>query len=243
MLNKIFLIIFNYLFSLFDLPNKIKIGKFLKKKLLDNDLTVIDIGAHKGETVEFFLQNFKILKIYAFEPNIELIKKLLNTKKLNIKKVDFLNYGVGNEEKDIFLNITIDTASSTFNEINTSSKYYLRKKKILSIFSKNKSLVAKTQKIKIIKLSSFIKEKHLEKIDVLKIDTEGFEFNVLKGLEKKNFKKIRFIYFEHHFDTMIKKNYKFFDINCLLKENNFKQCFKTKMSFRKSFEYIYENKE
>ena len=42
---------------------------------------------------------------------------------------------------------------------------------------------------------------------------------------------------------MIKKNYKFSDINKLLRSNNFIQKFKIKMKFRKSFEYIYEKKE
>ena len=75
---------------------------------------------------------------------------------------------------------------------------------------------------------------------MLKIDTEGYEFNVLKGLSK-NIKKIKLIYFEHHYDDMIIKNYKFHDINELLKKNGFIMIKKSKMIFRKSFEYIYEN--
>ena len=74
----------------------------------------------------------------------------------------------------------------------------------------------------------------------MKIDTEGFEYNILKGIEKEDFNKISFIYFEHHYDTMISKNYKFSDINFLLKKNNFVKKYKIRMSYRKSFEYIYE---
>ena len=243
MLNKFFLKIFNFLLSLVDLPNKLKVKKFFRVKLSNNTLTVIDIGAHKGETISFFLKNFKISKIYAFEPNKDLVKKLYNQKKFNIDKVELLDFGVGDKKTNNFLKITIDTASSTFNVINTSSQYYIRKSKILSIFSSNKSLIEKTQETKIIKLSSFIKEKKINHIDVLKIDTEGFEYNILKGIEKDDFNMIRFIYFEHHFDTMISKNYKFSDINSFLKKNNFEQKFKIRMSFRKSFEYIYEKKK
>ena len=47
---------------------------------------------------------------------------------------------------------------------------------------------------------------------MLKMDTEGYELSVLKGVEI-NHHKIKFIYFEHHYDDMIKKNYKFSDIN------------------------------
>ena len=74
----------------------------------------------------------------------------------------------------------------------------------------------------------------------MKIDTEGYELNVLKGLSKNN-RKIKLIYFEHHYDDMIIKNYKFKDINKLLKSYGFIKIKKSKMLFRKSFEYIYEN--
>ena len=42
---------------------------------------------------------------------------------------------------------------------------------------------------------------------------------------------------------MIKKNYKFSEINELLKKNKFEKVFKIKMKFRKTFEYIYEKKK
>jgi len=56
------------------------------------------------------------------------------------------------------------------------------------------------------------------------------------------FKIIDYILFEHHYDNMLIKNYKFADIHRLLQENGFRKIFKTKMPFRKSFDYIYENK-
>jgi len=89
-------------------------------------------------------------------------------------------------------------------------------------------------------LSNILKKIQFKEIDILKIDTEGYELNVLKGISDEDFKKIRFIYFEHHFDLMIKKGYKYSDINSFLLEKNFKLKFKLKMKFRKSFEYIYE---
>ena len=48
--------------------------------------------------------------------------------------------------------------------------------------------------------------------------------------------------FEHHYDSMLKKDYKFNDINNYLVENNFTQILKLKMPFRKTFEYLYLNK-
>jgi len=105
---------------------------------------------------------------------------------------------------------------------------------------KKKPYFVGTQEIDIINLSEFLLSKE-NKIDILKIDTEGYEFNILKGISKEDFKKIKLIYFEHHYDLMIEKGYKFSDINNLLKINNFTLKYKLRMKFRKSFEYIYES--
>ena len=84
-------------------------------------------------------------------------------------------------------------------------------------------------------------QKNIIKLCFLKIDTEGYEFEVLSGA-KKNIKNINLILFEHHYHDMIKKNYKFGDVHDFLKKNNFELIFKAKMPFRKTFEYIYKNK-
>ena len=76
----------------------------------------------------------------------------------------------------------------------------------------------------------------------MKIDTEGYEFKVLIGLKDK-LQKVKIVLFEHHYDDMLKKGYTFSDINALLVKNNFKQIYKIKMPFRKTFEYIYINKK
>ena len=109
------------------------------------------------------------------------------------------------------------------------------------MFSLSKDLFKKKQSTEIITLSDFVKMRNIEKIDLLKIDTEGYEYNILKGVNLTDLAHIDYIYFEHHYDLMIKKNYKFSDINNYLKSNNFVKVFKIKMKFRKTFEYIYKN--
>ena len=84
-------------------------------------------------------------------------------------------------------------------------------------------------------------ENKINKIDILKIDTEGFDTNSQRLGEKLN--KTKYIYFEHHFDDMINKEYKFTNIHDYLTTFNFKKVLKMKMAFRKSFEYIYKNND
>ena len=241
MINNLFLNIFNLLINLIDHPNKKKILNYLKKRLNSKPLTVIDIGAHKGETINFFLKNFKISKIFAFEPNKELFNDLEKNNRYFNKEINIYNLGVGQSDEIKFLNIMTDSASSTFNTINKNTEYFKKKQKILSIFSQNKEFIKKKQEINITNLSKIILNNKIKEIDVLKIDTEGYEYNILKGIENYDFIKINYIYFEHHFDLMINKGYKLSDINKLLNKNNFYKKYKLKMEFRKSFEYIYEN--
>ena len=228
--------LFHLLFAFFDQFTNKKICNFFKKKIKNKKITLIDVGGHKGETINLYSKNFTIDKIYSFEPNPFIYK---NLKAKSSNNVFTYNLGVGNEEKTEDLNIVVDSQSSTFNKISEQSKYFLLKKKLLLPFSKKKYSFKKP--VKIIKLSNFIDEKNISKIDILKIDTEGYEYKVLKGIKNDHFKLINFILLEHHYDNMIDKDYSFSDICNILKKNNFSLKFKSKMYFRKTFEYIFEN--
>ena len=154
-----------------------------------------------------------------------------------INKVVTENFALGSVQSFSSFNQSNESSSSTFKTINIKSKYY--KKKILYFNLKNKYF-KNTYKVQINTLDNYIDEKKFLKIDFLKIDTEGYEYEVLNGL-KKNLNKVKLIFLEHHYDNMIDNGYKFADINNLLIKNNFKKIFKCKMPFRKTFEYLYQN--
>ena len=85
-----------------------------------------------------------------------------------------------------------------------------------------------------------MEELNIKKIDLLKIDTEGHEFNVLKGA--KNFlKNTHLVLFEFHYDDSIIKKYSYNDVNNFLQKKNFKLISKNKMILRKGYELIYKN--
>jgi FkbM family methyltransferase len=224
--------------NLLDYFNQKKIINIIKNKI-QNELVVIDVGAHFGETINIVKKNLQFKKIYSFEAS-PLNFKTLKTNYPNglNPNIEIYNYALGEKNIEYFINQTQESSSSTINDLNLKSSYLLKKLKILNI--KDRNLFSKKIPIKIITLDSFIDEKKIDKIDLLKIDTEGYEFNILKGL-LKNHSKIKLIYFEHHYDDMIIKNYNFSDINDLLIKFGFKKIVKNKMLFRKSFEYLYDN--
>ena len=218
----------------FDQISQKKILYMLKKKFKNNIALAIDVGAHHGETIRFLVKNFKFKAIYAFEPNFESYKILKKKIDSIDKNIILINKGIGiRNEKKILIEST-DSTSATYCDFNRNSTY-LKRKKLFFDFKVNKK-----QETQLINLSTFIKKNKLKKIDYLKIDTEGYELNVLKGLNK-HIKNIRLIHFEHHYDDMYKKKYTFHDIHNHLSKNDFRKIYKLKMFFRKSFEYIYEN--
>ena len=240
MIQKVTLIVLN----IFDYFHKKKIFRFLKIKNLANFDIFFDIGAHTGETISSFGKNLNLKVIYSFEAspisfqilnnNLKKIQSTMPNSQINIE-----NFAVGSLSKKIKIKHFIESSSSTIKKINTSSKYFKKKKKLIS--SLNNLNYFKEIDVNQISLDEYIIQKNIKRIDFLKIDTEGSEYDVIMGVTK-NLKNIKLILFEHHFDDMISKEYKFSHINNLLIQNNFKQIFKIKMPFRKTFEYIYLNK-
>ena len=232
------------LFKIIDFLYQKRKYSFLKKTINKNMDVLIDVGAHHGDTINEFLKIFSIKKIYAFEPSKrnfdKLREKTKKIKKIFLLEIDINQVGLGQKNDVLILNEITDGVSNTFNSLNLNSKNFKKKKTITTLFGIKKFIDNKVS-TKIIPLKDFMVQKKINNVDLIKIDTEGFEYNILLGLEDY-IKKIKFILFEHHYDNMLIKNYKFRDIHKLLKDNGFKKIFKTKMPFRKSFDYIYENK-
>ena len=231
--------------SLFDYSYQKKWIKFLKKNKYNDFKILIDIGAHKGESIKLFSKNFITKKIISFEAspiNFEFLKKKIdeNKQEYNNTEIVLENIALGAENKIIEFNQFNESSSSTIKDINKESKYYKRKFRLIN-FLNNKKTFQKI-KIKVLKLKDYIEKNNIKKIDFIKIDTEGYEFEILLGLENK-IKLVDIIMFEHHYDNMIKKGYTFENINKLLIKNNFNKIYKSRMPFRKTFEYIYKREE
>ena len=226
--------------SFFDYFKKKDVIIFFKKNITGDIINLIDVGAHHGETIKLFNSSFDIHNIYAFEPSYKNFK-VLEKKTKNIKNTNLriYNYGIGVTEGLFDFNESDESQSSTLVKINYKSKYYKRKKNLLHFFKKKQDLFF-TTKVNIKTLNDFLIDQKIKNVEILKIDTEGYDFNVIKSLENK-LSFIKYIYFEHHFHNMLCKDYTFNEVHNYLINNNFKKVFKTKMFYRKTFEYIYKN--
>jgi FkbM family methyltransferase len=184
--------IFNYL-SKFHYNSIYSYSKNLNFEIM------IDIGSHQGEFISRFLHYKKIKNFFCFEPNKMLFKKLSNRYKLN-KKISLFDYALGdnNSNKKLFLsNLSYNSTMSSFN----TGSNYLKLKNFILKDQKNKKFITIKQKM----FDHIFKNKNI-KNSFLKIDVEGYEYNVLKGASKK-IKDAKYILIENQFSNQYKNNF------------------------------------
>lgn len=227
--------------KLIDINEKFIFEKRLKKLYKQSGTinTVIDVGANRGQTIDFFLSINPACRIYAIEPNPTLFAGL-KEKYANYPNVNIFRFGVSDTAgtKTFFENIF--DYSSTFEQINMDSVYQNNKAKVLGVEAKD--MITKSYPVEVIKLSDFIFDNKLESgVDVLKIDTEGHEYYCLLGLFSGGAEvPVRFIQLEHHNDDLYANQVKFNEIDDLLKSNRFVMDVKIKHGFGNFDEVIYK---
>ncbi|MDA7583392.1 FkbM family methyltransferase, partial [bacterium] len=168
--------------------------EWLKKKIKFNN--VLDIGAYIGNHSVFFSKYFK--NVLSFEPNPHSFNLLkLNTKKY--KNINIFNFGLSKK------NSTQDFYSYELNYGGSSLK-------------KNNKIPYQKFKTKFYKFDQLNKKK---KIDLIKIDVEGEELNVLKGLKDTVKKNQPIIIFEVQKDEIKNGSSKVIDYLKDLKYNKF----------------------
>ena len=196
----------------FDFLSKFHYDKIYRYSNKLNFNVFIDIGAHQGEFISRFLKNKKINKIYSFEPNIFLFRNLFKKFGLN-KRVILSNNALGENTviKKLFLsNLTYNSSMSEFNK---NSKYLKFKNLIL-----NENVNQNFSKVKQITFDQYFKSKKI-KNSFLKIDVEGYEYNVLRGASYK-VKDVKYILIENQFSNQYQNDFN--KIKKLLNKNNFK---------------------
>jgi len=217
-----------------------KLKKFYKDNLQNASISILDVGANKGQSIDFFLGINPNAKITAFEPNKKLFH-FLEEKYLRSANINLNNLGVSNTNGELEFHENILDETSTFESLNLESKYLEKKAKVLGVTKE--SIIVDKYKVAVITLSEFFKSNDNSSFDVLKIDVEGHELQVLEGLfSNGNQYKIRLIQLESHNDDMYLSNSKHEDIDQLLNKNGYFEIAKIKHGFGDFAEIIYEYK-
>ena len=218
-----------------------KVSALYKKIFQKRALTIIDVGANRGQTIDFFLKLNDKSKLYSFEPNPNLFEEL-QIKYSTCKNIKLIQKGVSKkiETKTFFENILDE--SSSFEELNMDSDYLKMKSSILGV--KPQNIVKESYPVEVTTLNDFIIRNKILEVDVLKIDTEGHEFECLEGLfNTNNIEDIGIIQFEMHFDDMYLKNRSYEEMKNLLNSNGYFEIKKIKHGFGDFYDYFYSKKD
>ena len=149
------------------------------KEIKDNCEVIFDVGCREDT---YYLENSEHKIFYLFEPNpisynkcFDRINYLVDNKILHDQKIHLFNYGLGN--KTMLMGYYLEIQSFF------QRKYLLPKE-------------AKPINLSIHRFSEFLQENNIDKIDFLKIDTEGFEPEIL--LDNIDFIKnnVKYVQFE-----------------------------------------------
>lgn len=187
----------------------------IQKELLPNNenYTILDVGAHMGSVSLNYRDLFPNSTIYAFEPYEESFNILLkNTIDKNIKCYQI---ALGNIDGKIEFNVNTATATNSIFETHPEGNLNWENKGWVTTVEK--------QMVNVCTLDTFIKNNNIEKIDILKLDTQGTEYTIIEGAINSILEnKIKIVYTEiitmptyigqKHLDEVIK----------LFRENNFR---------------------
>jgi len=164
-----------------------------------------DIGANHGYysiKISSILPN---AQIYSFEPCSYNIQKLIKNKELNnSRNINIINKVVSDKEGYVniyFGGIDNDGSTSCIPQFYDNSNYEV---------------------VKAITIDSFIEKNNIVGKKMFKIDVEGFEPNVIKGMKNTLKKQDSILFIEHNSETLSRNNSSIYSLVEYLKEFNYK---------------------
>lgn len=125
---------------------------------------IFDVGANVGQSINNFRRRFRSCTVHSFEPSPDTFH-LLSDRYSKVPGVHLWNTAVGSESTELTLN------ENTVSEMSS----------LLPLGKQGWGSVQKGTTVPVLTIDSFCINHSIEMIDILKIDTQGFDFEVLKG--------------------------------------------------------------
>lgn len=194
-------------------------------KISKNHPVIFDVGGNNGQSIEAYLRHFNYPIIHSFEP-VKTDFDLMVKKFKDNKDIFLNNFALGDQTGEKELNITASTVNSSFNKIKSGEDWLKARSNELKVKNapdvKDFKIIT-TQKVNIIKLDDYVKDNKINHIDLLKIDTQGYEDKVLEGsLDTLRDNKVKAIITEIMFDDIYDKYFSFSDIEKFILPYNFR---------------------
>ncbi len=141
-----------------------------------------DVGANVGATSKGILRMFPVCNVFAFEPHQETFEQL----ERNIINNRFQPVHLALSDTGGMQAFYAYDGAGLINSLTNNARFAVRGE-----------LKAKQLTVEVKTVDQFCVDNNIKKIDILKVDTEGCDFRVLKGSEKMlSNNSVSFIYFE-----------------------------------------------
>jgi FkbM family methyltransferase len=141
---------------------------------------IFDVGANEGQSIEWFKRVWPMATMHSFEPSpttFEILKKNAAA----YSDVHVCNAGLGKERGQLEL---IENTDSSMSSILEPGKYGWGE------------LRGKT-KVDVLTVDDYCVERGVNHVDLLKVDTQGYEYEVLQGAAKMLERKaVQLVYLE-----------------------------------------------
>lgn len=139
------------------------------KKICFNSLTIIDVGINTGQTLLKIKSLFPQIYYYGFEPNVLCVNYIKNLIKINaFEKTSIIPCGLSNTNEVVSLYVSNDEEGT--DAAGTIIKDF------------RKLINPAIQNICVFQFDYLKAKLNINKVDVIKIDVEGFELFVLQGM-------------------------------------------------------------
>lgn len=159
------------------------------ESIIKNNSTVFDVGARDSLIPKIGDNN----KFYLFEPILNSYRRLVSEYE-QFENVKLINNCLSDKTETITIDLYTECVNFRPGQPNNSMG---------------------TEEIHCITLENYLKDNDINYIDLLKIDVEGYEFNVIKGLGSY-IKNVKYIMFEYGVGTYSSNNVKLSDVVTLL---------------------------
>ena len=125
-----------------------------------------------------FAKSYLIKKVFLIEPQKEYFYYLKDKYK-DLKNIQIFDCALSNKNGISFFYINHHDLTSSLNILNQKNNFLKFKSILFGV--KSGEMIRKKTKIKIKTLNNLIKKYKIKQFDLVKIDTEGHEYEVLQG--------------------------------------------------------------
>jgi len=134
-------------------------------------VTVLDVGANAGQTVANIKRRFPLAKVFSFEPDPRVFPQLVAVSK-QFPGCSTFRFGLGAAEAFLDLQCAQASEGNSFLAVDNAITNEVR-----GGWNSNIG----TTRVPVRRLDAVCGELTLSKIDILKIDVQGYELSVLEG--------------------------------------------------------------